>query len=100
MKNIEINSFDGSFQYNGYTISYRIIDNFNENRHDKMQRYIHFFKDGDNIGFTSIYGHVEVMTNITILDAENYFLESLEKGIIQWNKDYTNENNCLLQELS
>lgn len=84
MKNIEINSFDGSFQYNGYTISYRIIDNFNENRHDKMQRYIHFFKDGHDIGFTSIYGHVEQMTNITILDAEKYFLESLEQGRIQW----------------
>ena len=49
-----------------------------------MSRYIHFYKDGYNIGLASIYGHVEKMTNITILDAEKYFLESLEQGSIQW----------------
>lgn len=84
MKNIEINSFDGSFQYNGYTISYWITDNFNEIRNYKMSRYIHFYKDGYNIGLASIYGHVEKMTNITVLDVEKYFLESLEQGSIQW----------------
>lgn len=84
MKNIEINSFDGSFQYNGHTISYWITDNFNEIKHNKMSRYIHFYKDGNNIGCTSIYGHVENMTNLTILDAEKYFLQSLEQGSIQW----------------
>ncbi|MBR0276876.1 MAG: hypothetical protein IJQ50_00235 [Clostridia bacterium] len=70
--------YDGEFTYNGEIIKFRITDNSYPIRKvkgtEKMSRYIHFYKsNGDNLGFTPIYGTVEEMTNLSPFDAHKWY---------------------------
>lgn len=76
---------DGSFDYKGIKIRFRITDNVNSgvcivNGIEKMSRYITFYDEcGNSIGVKSIYGNVEEMQNITVQQALLWY-EEMFKG--------------------
>lgn len=78
-KDKDIYAYDGSFNYQGRKISYKIIDNSNKPiENEKMSRYINFCENGNNLGVKGIYGYVEDMTNISSIDARKWFDEYLK----------------------
>lgn len=52
---------------------------------EMWSRIIHFYKEGKEIGFASIYGKVEDMQNISNVYAQNVYEELKEKGEVNFN---------------
>ncbi len=49
-----------------------------------MTRYINFYKNGKNNGTKVVYRYVDKLTNITNLDAKQWFEEYLEEESKRW----------------
>lgn len=79
--------FDGSFEYNGQEIYYRINDELRDVKYNhgetvKAQRFIHFFEaSGKAVTSYPYYDSIENVTNISKWDALRIFKELREEVV-------------------
>ncbi len=86
MKNVQF-EIDGSFEYGGTTIYYRIKDDnrpiHKVNGVEKLSRFIEFYNSNRCILYSrTVYGTIEEMQSISHFDAEKWYLE--DKGRSYW----------------
>lgn len=77
--------FDGSFEYNGQEVYYRINDELRDIKYKhgepvKAQRFIYFFEaTGESAGFYPYYDDIEHVTNISKWDVAKIFEKMKEE---------------------
>ena len=70
--------YDGSFVCDSKRIDYCIIDGSSVRTVEgKMSRGIQFYLEDHTIGYKSIYGTDEEMTNISNADAEKWYIKMI-----------------------
>ena len=69
--------YDGSFAYDNKEVAYNIVDGGDyPSVNGKMGRGVVYFCNGNNIGYATVYGTTEEMTNILPSWMKKQFLNS------------------------